>query len=389
MDSITKVYRGSGLAAKAGKYRLLSFMDVDGTTSSYNEDPTDQEIDARREIREILESQGGYVLTTARTPELCMSERILLNSRKVGFTRLDPKCCIDNGVRVYRPLSTIRKYAHLTDPDAIHSIGEGIWVKRGGAYHPDTGFYTRRQVQKETWKRGVRSLLSVVDHDFAIRGTFSELEDPDNHKNGRVDVQEVECRFELTAKPGTDGAAWKSFVRERLRGLLHTTHPLAQVARSIEFIDESNPAKGRYQYYLVPHRRLTKEGALNHMLHCVSLAAKVPTEEFTILSAGDRMPDLKAGLFSGFDAKGIFILAGGSVLTEYLVGGKRGQDFAGQSLRSIVQRLHPTNRKGWYRFYMYGMANPRVVVIADEAVPGGKTDAESVLGVLKQIKING
>lgn len=379
------VYPDSVLARKAGESRVLSFMDVDGTTASYNEDPSDQEIEARREIREILETHGGYVLTTARTPELCMSESMLAASRQAGFTRLDPKCHIENGVRVYRPLSMIRKYAHLTDPDAIHSIGEGIWIKRNGAFYPDPDFYARYKVAKEEWKRGVRLLLDVVDADNVIRGGFSKLEDPDSHRNGVVDVQEVECRFEITAKPGVDGVAWKSLVKERLHRYRGTnTESLSRISQSIEFIDEST--ESRFQLYAVPHKRLTKEGAFNHILRHVSMATNVPTEEFTTLSAGDRIPDLKAGLFGG--NRGFFILAGGSVLTEYLVGSKKGQDFAGQSLRSIVQRLRPTGRKGWYLFKMLGMTHERVVIIADEAVKGGKTDAESVLEVVKQINGN-
>ncbi|HEY4502042.1 MAG TPA: hypothetical protein VJJ20_03185 [Candidatus Paceibacterota bacterium] len=381
--ALVGIYPNSGLVAKAREERLLSFMDVDGTTASYSDNPSDQEIEARREIREILETHGGYVLTTARTPELCMSERVLRASRQAGFSRLDPKCYIENGVREYRPLSMIRKYAHLTDPDAIHSIGVGIWIKHEDAFCLDMEFYARYQVERQKWKSGVRSLIDMVDEDRLIRDGFSELEDPDNHKNGVVDVQELECRFEITAKPGIDGLAWKKLVRERLQGLRGTAHPLARIARSIEFIDESNPARGRYQLYLVPHKRLTKEGAFNHILRQVSQASGIPTSEFITFSSGDRMPDLKAGLFGG--NRGYFVLPGGSILTEYLVGGKKGQDFAGQSLKSIVRRLKPLDKKGWYLFKMLGMTHPRVVVIADEAVRGDKTDAESILAVLKEI----
>lgn len=383
------VYIDTDLARKAGESKVLSFMDIDGTTSSYLEEPTDNEIEARREIRELLETHGGYVLTTARTPELCMSERVLAASREAGFTRLDPKCHMEDGVRVYRPLSMIRKYAHLTDPDAIHSIGEGIWIKRDEAFCPDLDFYARHKVTKEEWKSGVRLLLDVVDVDYMIRGGFSKLEDPDGHKNGLVDVQEVACRFEITAKPGVDGIAWKKLVKERLHSHRATkTESLSRISWSIEFIDESVPDKGRYQLYIVPHRRLTKEGAFNHILRGVSAATNIPTERFTTLSAGDRMPDLRAGLFGGH-GRGFFILAGGSVLTEYLVGAKKGQDFAGQKLDSIVKRLRPVEgRPGWYTFYMFGMRWPRVVIIADEAVKGGKTDAESVLEVIKQINGN-
>ncbi len=365
------------------------FMDVDGTTASYLEDPPDQELEARREIREIAETQGAYILTTARTPELCMSEGMLMASREAGFTRLNPKCYIENGIRVYRPLSTIRKYAHLTDPDAINSIGEGVWVKCDGVFRRDKSFYERYKVTNEEWKRGIRLLLDVVDTDNLIRGGFSKLEDPDSHQNGLVDVQEVECRFEITAEPGVDGAAWKKLVKERL--LQHRNNKveasLAQISRSIEFIDESVPSRGRYQLYIVPHKRLTKEGAFNHILKQMSIESGIPTAEFTTVSAGDRMPDLLAGLFGG--NRGFFILAGGSVLTEYLVGDKKGQDFAGQNLSSIVRRLKPIDsRRGWYLFKMPGMSHYRVVIIADEAVKGGKTDAESVLEVIKQINGN-
>lgn len=380
------IYAGSDLVAKAGQDpKLLSFMDIDGTTASYSDNPSDQEIEARREIREILETYGGYVLTTARTPELCMSERVLQASRQAGFTRLDPKCYIENGTHEYRPLSMIRKYAYLNDPDAIHSIGEGAWIKREDAFYLDAEFYERYQVERQKWKSDMRNLIEYVDEDWLIRDGFSKLEDPDSHKNGLVDVQELECRFEITAKPGVDGPGWKKLVRERLRGLCGTAHPLASVSQSIGFIDESVPPE-RYQLYLVPHKRLTKEGAFNHILRQVSRASGVPTNEFITLSSGDRIPDLKAGLFGG--NKGYFILPGGSVLTEYLVGSKKGQDFAGQSLKSIVRRLKPLGKKGWYRFWMLGMSYPRIVIIADEAVRGGKTDAESILAVLKDINGN-
>lgn len=364
----------------------IFLMDVDGTTASYLEDPPDSELEARREIREIAETHGAYILTTARTPELCMSESMLMASREAGFTRLNPKCYVENGVRVYRPLSTIRKYAHLDDPDAINSIGEGIWVKQDGVFRRDKSYYERYKVTNEEWKRGIRLLLDAVDPDNLIRGGFSKLEDPSSHEKGAVDVQEVECRFELVAKPGVDGVAWKKLVRERLRHYRSDKAEvsLAQISRSIELIDESVPSKDRYQLYIVPHKRLTKEGAFNHILRQISLQSGVPTAEFTTVSAGDRMPDLKAGLFGG--NCGFFILAGGSVLTEYLVGDKKGQDFAGQNLSSIVRRLTPIEgKKGWYLFKMPGMSHKRVVIIADEAVKGGKTDAESVLEAIKQI----
>lgn len=387
-------YLDTALARKAGESGVISLMDVDGTTASYKEHPSDSELEARREIRSILETHGGYVITTARTPELCMSESALMASREAGFTRLNPKCHVgEGGVREYRPLSTILKYAHLDDPDAIHSIGEGVWVKRGNAFYRDTAYYERYKVVKEEWKRGVRHLLDHVDLDNQIRGGFSKLEDPASHERGDTDVQEVECRFEITTKSGiseAEGAAWKKLVKERLHYYRNNTTELslARISRSIEFIDESVPSKGRYQLYIVPHKRLTKEGAFNHILRSVGAATNIPTERFTTLSAGDRMPDLRAGLFGG-RGRGFFILAGGSVLTEYLVGEKRGQDFAGQNLSSIVKRLTPVSgRPGWYTFYMFGMLCPRVVVIADEAVKGGKTDAESVLEVIKQINGN-
>ncbi len=372
------------LLQKAQETQTLAFVDVDGTIAGYSEAPTQAEIDARAGTREILDEETGLTLSTMRTPELCMSEGVYEASKRAGFNRQAPLCFVDKDQRLYKPLNTILKYTHNLDPHCISNPGTGIWVYKDGAYYHDKSFFVQKKIDDQKWRANVEALLEVVDSDCAIRRTFSKLEDPNSYANGATDVETLACRFELRYTHPEGGEQWKTFVKERVNSLRGTTHPLASIAHSIEIVDESVPVTGRYQLYLVP-RRLTKEGASNHILRSVSEESGIPTHKFTMITFGDRMPDLKAGLMGGGDAVGFFLLAGGSPLTEYLVGDKRGQDFAGQSLKSIVRRLKPMDNKGFYLFNMYGMPRPRIVVIADQAFSGTK-DAESVYEFLKLIK---
>ena len=78
------VYCGSPLLKRAREERFVSFADVDGTIAGYDEKPSAIEIEARREIREILDTQGGLVFSTMRTPELCMSESTFEASKIFG-----------------------------------------------------------------------------------------------------------------------------------------------------------------------------------------------------------------------------------------------------------------------------------------------------------------
>ena len=378
--------QGSPLLERARDNRHISFVDVDGTIAGYAERPSKQEIEARREIREILDNQGGLVLSTMRTPELCMSEKTFKASRDAGFCRGEPHCHVDESKRrAYQPLNTLLKYIHNLDPHCISNPGTGVWVYKGDSYHHDHSLFVRHQKINGQWRADVEKLLEVVDTDRAIRDTFSKLECPENYRNGDTDVQTLSYRFELTYKRAEDAPKWREFVRERLHSLRGTKHPLASVANTIEIVDESVPMRGHYQLYLLP-RRLTKEGAANHILNSISLESGIPTREFTTVTFGDRMPDLKAGLVGGYDTRGFFVLAGGSPLAEYLIGNKRGQDYAGQSLKSIVRRLKPIcGRKGFYTFFVYGMPCPRVIAILDEAFPH-KTDAESIYEFLKLIR---
>lgn len=383
MDYLSSVYAGSDLVTQAVEHRTLSFVDVDGTIAGYAEEPSWKEIEARREIREILDKETGLTLSTMRTPELCMSERAYEASCAVGFERKRPNCHRDTaGNRlVYKSLTSLLRYTHNLDPDCISNPGTGIWVRCDGAYRQDRTFFDRHQIDCAKWRADVDKLLQEVDPDRAIRNTFSSLEDPASYESGSADVETLACRYELRFK-GIEGAAgWKEFVWDRLHSL-PTNHPLSKVAQRIDIIDESVPVLNRTQIYLVPHRRFTKEGATNHIVSMVSQVSGIPTQELTTITIGDRMPDLKAGLMSGYNTRGFFVLAGGSPLTEYLVGDKKGEAFAGQSLKSIVRRLKPLGRKGFYTFQMFGMPSLRVVVICDEAFPG-MTDAESVYQFLK------
>ncbi len=377
------VFKDSLLLAKAVETRTLSFVDVDGTIAGYDEVPSPSEIECRAGIRDILDKDTALTLSTMRTPELCMSEETYEASKLAGFGRQAPNCFVENARRSYRPLNTLLKYTHNLDPHCISNPGTGIWVYKNGAYHQDRTFFVRKNIEYEKWRSGVEKLLEAVDLDWAIRDTFSKLEDPNSFKNGDIDVETLECRFELRYTKPEGGPAWKAFVKERIYSMWGKPHPLSRVARSIEIIDESVPLTGRYQLYLVP-RRLTKEGTTNHILHAVGQESGIPTREFVTLTFGDRMSDLKAGLVGGYDSVGFFFLAGGSPLTEYLIGNRKGEDFAGQSLKSIVRRLKPLEYKGFYLFQMYGMPRPRFVVIADEAF-AGKKDAESVYLFLKMV----
>ena len=220
------VFEDSDLVRQVRETGTMSFIDVDGTIAGYQESPSRQEIEARKEIREILDTETGVTLSTMRTPEVCMSEELYLASRACGFNRKRARCYVDKrtGRRVYRALDTLPKYTHNLDPHCISNPGTGVWVRRCGAYHQDRSFVRRYRGDYARWRSDVASLLEVVDRDYAIRQTFSTLECSTNYPDGVTDVEVREYCYELRFNYREGGEEWKKFVWGRLHSLPRT-HP--------------------------------------------------------------------------------------------------------------------------------------------------------------------
>lgn len=356
---------------------FCSFNDVDGTTASYFEVPPKAEIEARKEVFDFAHRQGGHVLSTLRASEMCMDEHYLEASIGCGLGRLPPLCAKKDGHCIYAPLSSLERFKFNYNPHAINSVGVGIVVEQGGAYHHDLAFQHKLHPHVgERWRDRALKLVDTLDHDGLLRGSFAPIEDIENYHAGKTDVAPLDYRIQLQYEGG-DGIGWKNDIKQRINQLRHERHSAASFARAIRWIDESRPHKQRYMLYLVP-KYGTKEHGVTQVYRSIVAELEVDPGDIMVVVTGDTMTDLRAGIFGAPEAPGFFVLAGGSPLTDYLVGSKSGEPFAGESLESIRRRMKPNSKKGFYYVQMPGMPFARVVVVADQAFPG-KSDAESIL----------
>lgn len=376
-------YHGSSLSkAVAASGGCFSAQDIDGTTASYAEAPPESELAAREETDAIAHELGGVMFNTLRATEMCMSETLLKVSPEIN--RLPPLCLKEGNRRIYAPIESLERFKFNHSPHAIHSVGVGIAVENDGAYHIDGVFEKKLHKDATRWRDRAFSLLPVLDPDESLGLTrdLPAIEFVENYHAGLADVTPLDYRIQLQ-HVGMDGEAWKAAVRKRLNELRMGKGPAAATARTVRLVDESNPRLGRYVLYMVPFNG-TKEKALSHVAHQLCWVHDCHISALQLCIAGDTMTDLWAGLYGANGAPGIFALAGGSRLTDYLVGDKKGQRFAGEWLASVSRRLVANSRKGFYYIQLPCMVLPRVVVILDEAFPG-TTDAQSVANFYKYI----
>lgn len=100
---------------------------------------------------------------------------------------------------------------------------------------------------------------------------------------------------------------------------------------------------------------LHKQAAVDHVFTALCSHLSTPPGVFSVLLAGDTLPDLSMGLLGAADSKAIFLVPGGAPLPELLFSATLAEQYPLQQLKKGIYRFSPTNR---------------TVIIGDEAFPG-------------------
>ncbi len=156
-----------------------------------------------------------------------------------------------------------------------------------------------------------------------------------------------------------------------------------QALQNIQFIEDSNPDKGRYSLYVMPALG-HKARAVNEVVQKTCEALGIQRNDLELFFAGDSMPDVSMGLHGGLGTQATFLIVGGSRLTDAFVN-PTVSHFAGESLAHIKQRLTKKN-DGIYEFHEPLGLPTREVIIGHYAYPG-TIGPESILSYLEN-KLN-
>jgi hypothetical protein len=271
-----------------------------------------------------------------------------------------------NKKRVWQSQETLDEFSHVLDWDIISGVGSGILVKTSDGYHVDHSYEQRLGVSS-TWRDDALKLLQAIDKNGDVLSLLAPIEFEEKYKNREVDIYPRPYRVQLDFR-GAQGLEMKQEVARRIieirrRGSLE----MRNFARDIVLLDESNPQEDTFTLYIIP-KRGTKDRAMDHILKSVADAAHVQTKDLEILYAGDTMTDFRAGFVGGIDADVTFLLVGGSRMTPYLYGDKKGKPFAGESLAWIQHKLTHEISPGVFTFEG-SLGKTRTIVIGDIAFP--------------------
>lgn len=366
--TVHSLYDGSKLINDIRTTQHLSCFDIDGTLTGGSEG-------ALEEVRTRAERAGALVFSTARTPELCWSSSAYEASRLNGFNRPEPRIPKNElGKRYFKPLELQEEFNNLLDPDAVLSLGTGIWLRTDEGYTEDKS-YAAKLTAFPDWRRAALDLLQYIDEGDVVR-FLSKIDHPHMYETRDIDVSILPFRIKLEF-PTLEA---KLAVGDRIAEVAKSYHALSSIARNIECVDESNLEQDRYILYLLP-LSAPKEKSLQHFLSNIHTVSDVPPSDISLLLTGDTLTDMKAGCLAGADTQGTFILVGGSQLAT-LFDGSYPEAFAGVSMQWLWNSLQETERPGFFIFKQNNTI-PRIIVVGDLAYPGTK-GPETILEYMKE-----
>ncbi len=372
------------------KLEHVGVLDIDGTMldDKMKKGESPLGLSAAQFVRDFFDTNGLFTVATAQTAEMIMSEESYNLSVSRGFTRPPPNLGGEPGNRFYVPPQTIVSRIPFTDPHAIMSMGTGIRYR-----HRDRSFIANKDYENRlgpNFRPGAVRLLEIVGESIGIdiKRYFAPIEFEQNYAYGSTDVAPLENRIELIF----DDTDTKNFIKgrtdttlnslrelERFGGALAAglTH-LSDVLHNLRIQDESDPSRGKNQFYATP-LFASKEEMVDEALAVLTRGRMIKN----LLIAGDMPPDLRAGCFAGRALFTTFLLVGGSPLSAYLTRDSElfGRPYAGESMKWLTDALTETRRPGFERFSRAGVPS-RMFVIGDVAYPG-LTGPETIEAFLK------
>lgn len=369
----------------------VGVLDIDGTMLTKRmerEGATSTELAAAHFVRDWFNTKGLFTVATAQTAEMIMSEASYLASVDRGFKRPRPHLGGVPGKRFYLAPEKIASRVPFTDPDAIMSMGTGIrYRQKGGVYVSNKDYEDRL---RPNWRPGAVRLLEIAGESLGIdiKRFFAAIEFEQNYHYGSTDVAPLENRIELLFDDTDTKNLIKNKVDSTLNGLRELEQfggvvaaglsHLSDVLHNLRIQDESDPSRGKNQFYATP-LFASKEEMIDEALAVLTRGRMITN----LLIAGDMPPDLRAGCFAGRALSTTFLLVGGSPLSPYLTrdSGVFGHSYAGESMRWLTGALTETRRPGFERLHRAGVPS-RLFVIGDVAYPG-LTGPETIAAFLK------
>lgn len=383
----------------------LAMLDIDSTMSGNPE--------AAQIVREELKKQGFVVIfITSRTEEMVMSKAGYEKSRQMGFLRPKPKLSKGTDGRMETKFADeLPEFAGLYDSDIISgSTGNTMLLKqKGGGYKKDEVFAEQMREDSQSWREKTTRLLSTMDPEGKLF-TLMPVDTQGNFEQGTVDVFPPDFRIQLNINNGNpvtensttgvtdytipttqesqeEGLENKLKILEEFKKLRFDPSVPEEVRHeltNIRVTDDSNPEKGRYSLYLTPNRGW-KANAAEYITTQITNELSdlgIQKSDLHLLIAGDSLPDVGMGLEGGLGTDAVFLIAGGSRLTDLF--SERTRDFAGRDLSMLQKRLHEVQgEEGKYTFKTPLVKNERSVIVGDLAFPG-TSGPDTILAYLNQ-----
>ncbi len=335
-------------------------FDVDGSAAPYGESPTPQQVDNMRVNRELSERNGAYGQNTLRPIDMALDAKTHLAMEKLGFDR--PRTLWGVGGdkrRVYVTPDHLPQCMHILRPHVFNSVGTGMWIRCGDVYRRDGIAYP-------DWRSSTMGLVeNLMAFDKRIKLKLGPGENKKEYDDGLVNCAPPEERMTYLA---LTSEAVQAFL-QRLRLMQQIGHP---AALRISVHEEHRPEEGDYRLHLAPPES-SKSVGFDRMVLAPCQALGKSTDHIKARLVGDSKLDLVWMLFHGYDAKVKALVASGSPTTEYIIGNKRGQSYAGESFEWLSLRLRPEGRKGYYLFKPSETQPDRLVIFGDWAYGGDNT----------------
>lgn len=394
-------YNLSYLVEKIRRLRRMSVLDLDGTYAAGS-------IEARRQVRMILEKAGALIFSTARTPELVMSSHMHQRSRYAGgFWRPRPNWRWNESTQEYEyvALESLDEFACVIDPpDGIFAFGDRIylrhpWCPVGGRdvfvadqdhehKYLDPVYFTNPSTRKR-WRAQVVELLRTIGADQYM----ASIDCATSYGAKKANVAALDYRIQLDIYG--EGAVIKKY---QILEDIYKAQKGTPLEGSVEGVDESNPRKNRATLYVM-HPAARKEDMLNYALRKSCVQAGIEVAETEIFIAGDTLTDFYQMLDSAWDAKVTGLIVSDR-LAECI---QEKTNFAGVDMREVHNSLIPIpGLEGHYRYLnphgrgglvlqeeplSHWRMPERRIILGHKAYPG--TDgADTILACLQDRNVN-
>lgn len=359
MDTIWTLSKAIEILKKQKEEGLplrLAFLDIDLTMSGNPK--------AALAVREKL-MKGRYVtiFVTSRTEEMVMSKKEYEKSKQYGFSRPQPKLEMeDNGKMIHAFIDEIPSQKGLYDPEIIiGTTGSVILIKqRGGGYKEDEDFKSHIGETSQKWRDDTLEVVKALDPENQLT-ILAAVDTEGNYEKGVIDVEEPDYRIQINIQGKDPDTTLKNKVAffEKLKKIRDDK------SLNIRITDDSYPDKGLFALYLTPYK-VWKATAVQHIIDKIEEELEIEPKELETFFAGDGYPDMRMGLEAGIGTRGVFLIVGGSRLSDALLG--KTKDFAGITLEDVRERMREVG-KGRY-VYEIDKKDTEVAILKRQVIIG-------------------